>query len=199
MSTLKSKRAKKPRPTGKAPGSSSSAPKFDQTEARVYDTVNVGLDFVANLSDVRCTRPTLQSSLSGLKVDPGRQNKNKVQTDSGAILRGRIVEEAFSQPFIDTSKFLEDLSAKVLNYVEKRSQTTRGRATQVREKQFMEALNIFTTLRIQSIERSTKDTKVNVEKSLTDNDATAMLQLPMVAFVPSSIHNTCMQGTRRLF
>ncbi|CCA68914.1 related to archipelago beta form (F-box-WD40 repeat protein) [Serendipita indica DSM 11827] len=238
MSTLKSKRAKKPRPTGKAPGSSSSAQSSSSKKAQVYDTVNVGLDFVANLSEASDVLAPLKAACRATKsildvkqaIDSNKEDLN----DLIARLEGymssiekqvdlferyspeeRIVEEAFSQPFIRYVKFLEDLSAKVLNYVEKRSQTTRGRATQVRKvkidaetirrfsrevddrhRQFMEALNIFTTLRIQSIERSTKDTKVNVEKSLTDNDATAILQLPMVAFVPSSIHNTCMQGTR---
>lgn len=39
-------------------------------------------------------------------------------------------------------------------------------------------------------------TKANVETILTDVDSTAILQLPTIALVPSSVHNSCMQGTR---
>ncbi|CCA74248.1 hypothetical protein PIIN_08201 [Serendipita indica DSM 11827] len=83
--------------------------------------------------------------------------------------------------------------------------------------QFMEALEHLTALSVQVIMRDTKvtksnveinktnmevtkatveTTKANVETILTDVDASAILQLPTVAFVASSIHNTCMKGTR---
>ncbi|CCA78096.1 hypothetical protein PIIN_01769, partial [Serendipita indica DSM 11827] len=66
-----------------------------------------------------------------------------------------------------------------------------------------EALGLFTSLRIQGIERNIKVTKAdmevtksNVETILTDVDASAILQLPVVAFVASSVHSTCLKGTR---
>ncbi|CCA72692.1 related to WD40-repeat protein (notchless protein) [Serendipita indica DSM 11827] len=65
-------------------------------------------------------------------------------------------------------------------------------------------------MRIQAIERNTmatKDdvratkgnvevTKANVETLLSDVDTAAILQPPTVAFVASSVHNTCLKGTR---
>ncbi|CCA70259.1 hypothetical protein PIIN_04198 [Serendipita indica DSM 11827] len=70
-------------------------------------------------------------------------------------------------------------------------------------RQFMEALGLFVALRVQVIDRNTKSTKEdvkatksNIETILSDVDASAILQLPAVAFVPSSVHRTCLKGTR---
>lgn len=77
-------------------------------------------------------------------------------------------------------------------------------------RQFMEGLNWFVALRVQAIERNTRvtkedvqvtkanveATKANVEIILTDVDTSAILQLPTVAFVASSVHNACLKGTR---
>ncbi|CCA71244.1 hypothetical protein PIIN_05182 [Serendipita indica DSM 11827] len=79
-----------------------------------------------------------------------------------------------------------------------------------RHRQFMEQLGIFTALRVQVVDRSIKTikdgmqatkadmeaTRANVETLLTDVEANAILQLPLVPFVASSVHSTCLQGTR---
>ncbi|CCA70722.1 hypothetical protein PIIN_04656 [Serendipita indica DSM 11827] len=86
-----------------------------------------------------------------------------------------------------------------------------------RHMQFMEALALFTASHVQIVKENvqvTKDTvedtqvkveitkvnveatKAHVEKIVTGVDASAILQLPMVAFVASSVHRTCLQGTR---
>ncbi|CCA70407.1 hypothetical protein PIIN_04346 [Serendipita indica DSM 11827] len=95
-------------------------------------------------------------------------------------------------------------------------------AVEDRHRQFMAALDVFTAFRIQIVERNTKDIeahleatkanvedtkaeatranveviKANIETTRTDHEASAILQLPMVQFVASSIHSTCLQGTR---
>ncbi|CAG7854186.1 SubName: Full=Uncharacterized protein {ECO:0000313/EMBL:CCA70407.1} [Serendipita indica DSM 11827] len=88
-------------------------------------------------------------------------------------------------------------------------------AVEDKHRQFMAALGVFTAFRIQAVERNTKGikarleaakanvedanaeaTKAVIETTRTDHDTSAILQLPMVAFVASSIHSTCLQGTR---
>ncbi|CCA74228.1 related to WD40-repeat protein (notchless protein) [Serendipita indica DSM 11827] len=92
-------------------------------------------------------------------------------------------------------------------------------------RQLLEQLGLFTAYRIQVIEKNTQATKadlevtkanveltkvnmestkadvqvtkVKVETILSDVDANAILQLPMVTFAASSVHNTCLQGTRQ--
>ncbi|CAG7846632.1 Uncharacterized WD repeat-containing protein alr3466 [Serendipita indica DSM 11827] len=86
-----------------------------------------------------------------------------------------------------------------------------------RHSQFMEALGLFTAFRAQAVEQTAsvikrdmeatnanvevtkagvEITKINVETILTDVDTAAILQLPTVGFVPSSVHRTCLKGTR---
>ncbi|CAG7853144.1 COMPASS-like H3K4 histone methylase component WDR5B {ECO:0000303/PubMed:19567704} Short=AtWDR5B {ECO:0000303/PubMed:19567704} [Serendipita indica DSM 11827] len=81
-----------------------------------------------------------------------------------------------------------------------------------RHKQFMEALAIFTAFHVQVVKENinvTKNkvestqinveaTKAWVEKIVTGVDTSAILQLPMVAFNASSVHSTCLQGTREV-
>ncbi|CCA77942.1 related to WD40-repeat protein (notchless protein) [Serendipita indica DSM 11827] len=127
----------------------------------------------------------------------------------------RAVDKAFSQPLIRYVEFLESLYTTAVNHRGEQSRGSRGAFTAIsktrldagmihklnldiedRHRQFMEALTVFTALRIQAIERNTKATKSKVGTILTDVDANAILQLPMAAFVASSVHGTCMQGTR---
>ncbi|CAG7845891.1 WD repeat-containing protein 5 [Serendipita indica DSM 11827] len=127
----------------------------------------------------------------------------------------RAVDKAFSQPLIRYVEFLESLYTTAVNHRGEQSRGSRGAFTAIsktrldagmihelnldiedRHRQFTEALTVFTALRIQAIERNTKATKSKVGTILTDVDANAILQLPMAAFVASSVHGTCMQGTR---
>ncbi|CCA77963.1 related to WD40-repeat protein (notchless protein) [Serendipita indica DSM 11827] len=128
----------------------------------------------------------------------------------------RVVDKAFSQPLIHYVEFLESFYSTVADFRHKRTRGAHGVLTTIsktkldaevirqfnidiedRHRQFMEALTLFTALRIQVIEWNTKATKSKVDSVLTDVDANAILQLPMAAFVASSVHSTCLQGTRQ--
>ncbi|CCA77309.1 related to archipelago beta form (F-box-WD40 repeat protein), partial [Serendipita indica DSM 11827] len=155
----------------------------------------------------------------------------------------RTVDEAFRRPLIHYVEFLETVHDMVIDLKEKRSRKKldlfkaftkvkvdageilkMNRDIEDRHRQLMEALGIFTALRVQVVDKTTKATEVkldvtnahveatraivdatkatvdatnaNVEMILTDVDAHAILQLPTVAFVASSVHNPCLQGTR---
>ncbi|CCA76935.1 hypothetical protein PIIN_10918 [Serendipita indica DSM 11827] len=137
-------------------------------------------------------------------------------------LEDMAVNEAFKRPLVHYVKCLEDMHDKVINLKEKRSLNKHAfskaiikvkidaeeilklnRDIEDRHSQFMGALGLFTALRVQSVEQNTKfikadveATKANVETVLTDVDTTAILQLPTVAFVASSVHRACLIGTR---
>ncbi|CAG7855289.1 SubName: Full=Related to archipelago beta form (F-box-WD40 repeat protein) {ECO:0000313/EMBL:CCA74347.1} [Serendipita indica DSM 11827] len=121
----------------------------------------------------------------------------------------RAVDEAFSQPLIHYVELLEDIHCAIVNDAHNRRRTSRNAFTAIgdvridagmivkfnqeiedRHRQFMAALDLFIGHRVQVIERNTKATK-------SDVDASFIFQLPMVAFVPSSVHTTCLQGTRQ--
>ncbi|CCA76475.1 hypothetical protein PIIN_10468, partial [Serendipita indica DSM 11827] len=132
------------------------------------------------------------------------------------------INEAFKRPLVHYVKCLEDMHDKVVNLKEKRRLDKHAfskaiikvkidaeeilklnRDIEDRHSQFMGALGLFAALRIQSVERNTKvikadveATKANVEIVLTDVDSAAILQLPTAAFVASSVHRTCLTGTR---
>ncbi|CCA76263.1 hypothetical protein PIIN_10258 [Serendipita indica DSM 11827] len=125
------------------------------------------------------------------------------------------VDEAFTQPLIHYVKFLENTHDTIVDLKEKPNRSKLSffkafskmkidaeeilklnRDIEDRHRQFMDALGLFTALRMQNVERNTKVTKGNVETILTDVDANAILQLPQVAFVASSVHRTCLTGTR---
>ncbi|CAG7849595.1 SubName: Full=Uncharacterized protein {ECO:0000313/EMBL:CCA76115.1} [Serendipita indica DSM 11827] len=176
----------------------------------------------------------------------------------------RAVDEAFLQPLIHYVEFLETVHDMVIDLKDKRSRKKldlfkaftkvkvdageilkMNRDIEDRHRQLMEALGIFTALRVQVVDKTTKATEVkldvtkayveatkatveaaevnieatrvtvdetkatvdetkatvdatktDVETLLTDVDAHAILQLPTVAFVASSVHNPCLQGTR---
>ncbi|CCA76677.1 related to archipelago beta form (F-box-WD40 repeat protein) [Serendipita indica DSM 11827] len=128
----------------------------------------------------------------------------------------RKVDEAFSRPLVHYVETLEDFCRLVENHRHKRSRSGFGTLTEIRKvkidagairkfnrdiedlhRLLMEALGSFTAFRVQVIERNTGTTKAKLNTILTDLDASAILQLPMVAFVASSVHNTCLQGTRQ--
>ncbi|CAG7847992.1 SubName: Full=Related to WD40-repeat protein (Notchless protein) {ECO:0000313/EMBL:CCA69788.1} [Serendipita indica DSM 11827] len=117
----------------------------------------------------------------------------------------RVVDKAFSQPLIEYVESLEEIHDKIVNLKENRSRSKLGflkkfsnvkmdageilkisRGIDDRHKQFMNALSLFTALRVQAMERSAK----------AEAQAAAILQLPMVTFVASSVHTPCLQGTR---
>ncbi|CCA76444.1 hypothetical protein PIIN_10437 [Serendipita indica DSM 11827] len=63
-------------------------------------------------------------------------------------------------------------------------------------RQFMDALSVYNSLHLQAIQKTTKTTITNVEAILKDVDNAAILQLPTSTFIASSVHRTCMNGTR---
>ncbi|CCA72180.1 related to archipelago beta form (F-box-WD40 repeat protein) [Serendipita indica DSM 11827] len=121
----------------------------------------------------------------------------------------RAVDDALSQSLVEYVKLLGEFHDKVDQHKHKRSRTGFGPLTTIskikldpgdirkfhrdledQHRQLMEKLGFFAALRLQVIERNTK-------VILTEVDASAILQLPMVAFVASSVHNPCLQGTRQ--
>ncbi|CCA76463.1 hypothetical protein PIIN_10456, partial [Serendipita indica DSM 11827] len=128
----------------------------------------------------------------------------------------RDVDEAFSQPLIHYVKLLEGIHEVVARCRHKRSRTGLGAFTAISKvkidveeirkfnrniedhhRQLIEQLTLFSAYRVQTIERKITDAKAKVEMILSDVDASAILQLPMVSFVASSVHHTCLQGTRQ--
>ncbi|CAG7847963.1 Vegetative incompatibility protein HET-E-1 [Serendipita indica DSM 11827] len=135
----------------------------------------------------------------------------------------RVVDEAFKQPLIHYVELLEDFQETVAHHRHKRSRNAFAslsgigkvkldaglirkfnRDIEDRHRQLLDQLSLFTAYRIQVIERKVESTKANtevtkakVETILSDVDTTAILQLPMAAFVASSVHAPCLQGTRQ--
>ncbi|CCA73757.1 hypothetical protein PIIN_07712, partial [Serendipita indica DSM 11827] len=123
-------------------------------------------------------------------------------------LEDRAVDDAFSQPLVQYVEFLETIHDTAVEIKEKRKRSKLGflkslskikidageirklnRGLEDGHRKLMEALSLFTALRIQAVERNTK-------AILTEVDASAILQLPTVSFVASSVHTTCLKGTR---
>ncbi|CCA70376.1 related to archipelago beta form (F-box-WD40 repeat protein), partial [Serendipita indica DSM 11827] len=121
----------------------------------------------------------------------------------------RVVDEAFSEPLIHYVRLLEDFHSMVSNMGFKRKRTGLGALASIsrvkvdaetirkfhrdiedRHRQFMGALGLFTASRLQVVERHTKAILKNVDKS-------ALQDLPLASFVASSVHTTCLQGTRQ--
>ncbi|CCA75993.1 related to WD40-repeat protein (notchless protein) [Serendipita indica DSM 11827] len=121
----------------------------------------------------------------------------------------RAVDKAFISPLIGYIEFLEDMHDVVVNMKQKRSHSKLGflkaftkvkldageilkfsQGIDDRHKQFMGALSLFTALHVQDIER---DAKAILKKL----DESAILQLPLASFVASSVHTTCLEGTRQ--
>ncbi|CCA75475.1 hypothetical protein PIIN_09458 [Serendipita indica DSM 11827] len=119
----------------------------------------------------------------------------------------RVVHQAFSQPLIRYVELLEQFHGTVAHYRHKRSRLGAltslsktkvdagsirkfNRDIEDRHRQFMEALTMFAAFRIQVVEQHTK-------AILTEVDALTMIQLPIVASVASSMHRTCLPGTRQ--
>ncbi|CCA76665.1 related to archipelago beta form (F-box-WD40 repeat protein) [Serendipita indica DSM 11827] len=81
-----------------------------------------------------------------------------------------------------------------------------NRELEDRHRQFMQhsrthfikdALNVYTAYGVLEIQHTTKSIKQKVESVLTEADYATILQLPMVASAASSVHNTCLKGTRQ--
>ncbi|CCA76472.1 related to archipelago beta form (F-box-WD40 repeat protein) [Serendipita indica DSM 11827] len=122
----------------------------------------------------------------------------------------RVVDGAFSQSLVRYVELLEDIHRAIVNDAHKRRHTIRSVFTAIRKvkkidnemilkfnreikgrhRQFTEVLDLFIRHRVHVIERNTKITKSHV-------DASFLFQLPMVTFVPSSVHSTCLPGTRQ--
>ncbi|CCA67540.1 related to archipelago beta form (F-box-WD40 repeat protein) [Serendipita indica DSM 11827] len=126
----------------------------------------------------------------------------------------RAVDEAFSRPLINYIESLEDIHDTVVNITEKRSRNLFKAFTKVkidmgeirkfnrdvedRYRQFMGTKDNVEVMKadVEMTKANLKVTKVNVETNLSDVDTAAILQLPIVAFIASSVHNACLKGTR---
>ncbi|CAG7853600.1 SubName: Full=Uncharacterized protein {ECO:0000313/EMBL:CCA77276.1}; Flags: Fragment [Serendipita indica DSM 11827] len=125
-------------------------------------------------------------------------------------------DEAFSQPLIRYVKLLEDLHDKIVDSRGKHSSKVIGGLSAIgaikidagdiqkynkkledRHGQFMDALNMYTAHGVRAIQNHTKDIKRKVDIILTEADYATIQQLPMVASAASSVHNTCLKGTRQ--
>ncbi|CAG7852581.1 Ribosome assembly protein 4 {ECO:0000303/PubMed:16221974} AltName: Full=Notchless protein homolog 1 {ECO:0000250/UniProtKB:Q9VPR4}; AltName: Full=Ribosome biogenesis factor RSA4 {ECO:0000303/PubMed:19737519} [Serendipita indica DSM 11827] len=235
MSTQKSTKHKKRHLPTDSSGSSS-AQRPTGKKRQVYDTLNVGLDVVANISEGSDVLAPLKAACRTTKSI--LEVATEINQEEWIDLAGRLkeymsalekqitlleaypeedmaVDEAFRQPLIHYVEFLENMHDTIVDLKEKRNRSKLSifkafskmkidaeeirklnRDIEDRHRQFMEALGIFTALRMQNVERNTKTTKANVETILTDIDANAILQLPVVAFVASSVHKPCLKGTR---
>ncbi|CCA77814.1 related to WD40-repeat protein (notchless protein), partial [Serendipita indica DSM 11827] len=246
MSSQKSTKPKKQLRITNPSGSSSFKGESSSKRDQVYNTVNVGLDVVANIAEgsdiLGPLKAACRATKSVLDVVQAIESNKEEWTDltrrlksymstleeridlfEGYPLKDRAVDEAFSQPLIhyveyvyssclvqyaEQCRFLESMHDTVVEIQEKRSRNRLGflksfskvkiDAGEIRKlnrdiedghRQFMEALSHFTALRIQAVEQNTK-------VILTAVDASAILQLPTVAFVASSLHSTCLKGTR---
>ncbi|CAG7853840.1 Ribosome assembly protein 4 {ECO:0000303/PubMed:16221974} AltName: Full=Notchless protein homolog 1 {ECO:0000250/UniProtKB:Q9VPR4}; AltName: Full=Ribosome biogenesis factor RSA4 {ECO:0000303/PubMed:19737519} [Serendipita indica DSM 11827] len=235
MSTQKSTKHKKRHLPTDSSGSSS-AQRPTGKERQVYDTLNVGLDVVANISEGSDVLAPLKAACRTTKSI--LEVATEINQEEWIDLAGRLkeymsalekqitlleaypeedmaVDDAFRQPLIHYVEFLENMHDTIVGLKEKRNRSKLSifkafskmkidaeeilklnRDIEDRHRQFMEALTLFTALRIQNVERNTKATKANVETILADVDANAILQLPVVAFVASSVHKPCLKGTR---
>lgn len=120
----------------------------------------------------------------------------------------RAVDETLSRPLTRYVELLEDFHGKITNHRRRRSRLAFTAMTKVKldagvvrkfnhdvehqHNQFMHSLCLFTGQRVQMIGRSTK-----ASSSDAQIDINSILQLPMVAFVASSVHRTCLPGTRQ--
>ncbi|CAG7846687.1 COMPASS-like H3K4 histone methylase component WDR5B {ECO:0000303/PubMed:19567704} Short=AtWDR5B {ECO:0000303/PubMed:19567704} [Serendipita indica DSM 11827] len=235
MSTQKSTKHKKQHLPVDSSGSSS-AQRPTGKKRQVYDTLNVGLDVVANISEGSDVLAPLKAACRTTKSI--LEVATEINQEEWIDLAGRLkeymsalekqitlleaypeedmaVDEAFRQPLIHYVEFLENMHDTIVDLKEKRNRSKLSifkafskmkidaeeilklnRDIEDRHRQFMEALSLFTALRIQNVERNAKATKANVETILTDVDTNAILQLPLVAFVASSVHRPCLKGTR---
>ncbi|CCA74792.1 related to S. pombe trp-asp repeat containing protein [Serendipita indica DSM 11827] len=135
--------------------------------------------------------------------------ENQIESFAKYPPEDREVNEAFSRPLTDYVDFLEESHRNITNQRHKRKRSGLNELTEVskvmldadtirkfnrdiedQHRKFIDALSLFTAYRIQAVERDNKAILANVDNS-------AILQLPMVAFVASSVHTTCLQGTRQ--
>ncbi|CAG7852026.1 Vegetative incompatibility protein HET-E-1 [Serendipita indica DSM 11827] len=130
-------------------------------------------------------------------------------------LEDGTIDSAISRALVNYGESLKDMHDMVDNLQKKRSGSKLGflkafingkvdvgeilklnRDIEHSHRLFMDALSVYTSLRLRTIEETTKATSANVETILTDADNAAILQLPTSTFIPSSVHRTCLNGTR---
>ncbi|CCA73887.1 related to vegetative incompatibility protein HET-E-1-Pyrenophora tritici-repentis [Serendipita indica DSM 11827] len=200
--------------------SSSASNRRDQ----VYDTFNVALDVTANIaegSDIlaplkavcRATKSILEvmQAIESNKeewADLTRRLTEYISTFEEQITllesypqSGRPISKAFTRHLERYVELLKDIHSTVVNLREKRSRSKLSLLTgfskfkidveeirkfnrdiEDRHRQLMSALSIFIAAHVQALERNA--------------DASTILQLPTVAFIASSVHRTCLNGTR---
>ncbi|CCA75380.1 related to vegetatible incompatibility protein HET-E-1 [Serendipita indica DSM 11827] len=225
MSTRKSNKPKQAPKSGNSSPSSSVPQSPSNKKQRLIDTVNLGLEVVATISEGSDVLAPLKAASKTTKLIletiQAIENNQEEWTDLRKRLRGylstlekqitlfesypredRAVDKAFSQPLIDHVEFMEEMHDKIVHLKEKHNGSKLGffkalskvkvdageihklnRDIEDQHRQFMEALGVFTALRVQALEN-----KIN---------ASTILQLPAVAFVASSVHSTCLEGTRK--
>ncbi|CAG7850330.1 SubName: Full=Related to WD40-repeat protein (Notchless protein) {ECO:0000313/EMBL:CCA73885.1} [Serendipita indica DSM 11827] len=221
MSTHKSSKSKKRHRNVNSSASSSSIQAQTRQRAQVYDTANIVLDVTANIaegSDIlaplkavcRATKSILEvmRAIESNKeewIDLTRRLKEYMSTFEEQIASfetysqaERVIGEALNRPLNHYIELLRDIHSTVVDLREKRSRSKLSllkgfsrvkvdseeirklnRDVEDRHRQLMSALGLFTASRVQAIERSV-----------------AILQLPTVAFVASSVHRLCLEGTR---
>ncbi|CCA76447.1 hypothetical protein PIIN_10440 [Serendipita indica DSM 11827] len=220
MSTQKPAKAKKSHKSANTSQSSSVAEGSSSKKQQVYDTVNVGLDVIANVSEgsdilapLKAACKTTKSILDVMQaIDSNQEDwkdltqrlgEYKTALEEQTALIGKYpiadkdVYEALNQPLARYMELLKGMQTMVVNLQEKRKQSKLGvfkafskvkvdageirrfnRDIEDRHRQLMSALTLFIAL-------------LNSQA-----DSTAILQLPTVDFVASSVHSRCLEGTR---
>ncbi|CCA74347.1 related to archipelago beta form (F-box-WD40 repeat protein) [Serendipita indica DSM 11827] len=193
-------------------GLSTAAERSSRKRDQVQNAASIALDVVANVAEASDILAPLKAACKTTKsIIDVKQTIDDNQGDWNDLYppEDRAVDEAFSQPLVRYVELLEDIHCAIVNDAHKRRRTSRSAFTAIgnvridagmilkfnqeiedRHRQFTAALDLFIGHRVQVIERNTKATK-------SDVDASFIFQLPMVAFVPSSVHTTCLQGTRQ--
>ncbi|CAG7849701.1 SubName: Full=Related to archipelago beta form (F-box-WD40 repeat protein) {ECO:0000313/EMBL:CCA74347.1}, partial [Serendipita indica DSM 11827] len=197
-------------------GPSNAAGRSPGKKDQVQNTASIALDVVANIAEASDILAPLKAACRATKsIIDVKQAIDDNQGDWSDLVR-RLEEymwagcrRAFSQPLVRYVEVLEDIHCAIVNDRHTRPRTSHGAFTAIgkvkvdaglirkfnrdiedRHRQFMEALALFTGYRVHAIEHK-------VEAVSSDVDASFIFQLPMVASAPSSVHRTCLQGTRQ--
>ncbi|CCA75144.1 hypothetical protein PIIN_09128 [Serendipita indica DSM 11827] len=140
--------------------------------------------------------------------------ENRIESFKDYSSEQRAIDDAFRRPFTVYVEFLKDLHVKIANLRHKRRApvdlfTKRrrmkidpelvfefGRNIDDQHGKFMEAISLYTPHCFHPLKECLNNTKSKAMNNLTQGEASAILQLPMAAFSVSSVHRTCLQGTR---
>ncbi|CCA74920.1 related to archipelago beta form (F-box-WD40 repeat protein), partial [Serendipita indica DSM 11827] len=142
--------------------------------------------------------------------------KSAIRNYMGSLGNSHLEEPGITEPFRGPLaryiKFLDDFHRMLVNLQHKRPRYAlilRIRKVKVDteelrkfsqdieplHKQFMDTLDLCIASLTRTLEHSHAPTK-NASVNDPQEDAAAILQLPTIGFVASSVHNTCLKGTR---